>query len=113
MEDDDLTISEVLLLLFESAPEGYPIPRTRLAYRCGVPDDVMRHAVAKLRVQGHLIVADADGGYRLATSSPDVLRYTASLRSRIIKLARVVRAMESEAARQFGDFEQLPLDLVG
>jgi len=113
MEDEKvLTVAEDIKAIFERHPTR-KFSRGSLAYRFVTSDRDMRKAVAELRLQGHLIVADENGGYRLATSAEDVRRYTASLRSRIVALARVVRAMESEAARQFSDFEQLPLDLAG
>lgn len=113
MEDEkELTIRKAVeFVLYRNQKHTYS--RATLAYVCATSDRDMRKAVAELREQGHLIVADENGGYRLATSAEDVRRYTASLRSRIVALARVVRAMESEAARQFSDFEQLPLDLAG
>ena len=113
MDDNEvLTISKAVLSIFKPEQDR-TFARSSLAYLCGASDRDMRKAVAALRTQGHLIVADEGGGYRLATSAEDVRRYTESLRSRIVALARVVRAMENEAARKFDDFEQLPLDLAG
>lgn len=111
MDDfEDLTIKQIILKLFTSAPD---LTRSRrsLSVRCGVNDREMRRAVAQLRKEGHLIVADKNGGYRKATSAEDVRRFTASLRSRIIDEAQTIRAMEAEAVKQFGDFEQLPLEI--
>jgi DNA-binding IscR family transcriptional regulator len=106
--DEVLTISRSIGKFFNEHPDD-KVSRRTLAALNFTADRTMRQAVSELRAQGHLIVADEGGGYRLATSSQDVRRYTASLRSRIIALAKVVKAMETAAVKQFGDFEQLPL----
>ena len=109
---DNTSVVQSLALAFSGEHTG-TYSRSYLANSCATSDRDMREALAELRAQGRLIVADVEGGYRLATSAEDVRRYTGSLRSRIVALAKIVRAMEAEAIRQFGDFEQLPLDLAG
>lgn len=110
MKDDVYTTSNIIETMFKNFPDG-TFQRNYISRWCNVTDRDMRKAVAELRKQGHLIVADESAGYRLAMSVEDVRRYTATLRSRITALAQVVKAMEAEAAKQFGDFEQLPLEI--
>jgi biotin operon repressor len=109
-DEEILTTSEAVLKVIETAP-AQPVSRRFLARIAGTSDRKMRQAVASLREQGHLIVADEGGGYRLAADVRDVQRYTASLRSRIVALARVIKAMETTAQHEFGDFQQLEIDL--
>lgn len=109
-DEEILTTSQALLKVIETAPDR-PLSRRFLARIAGTTDRKMRQAVASLREQGHLIVADEAGGYRLATDARDVQRYTASLRSRISALSTVIKAMETTAQQQFGAFQQLELEV--
>jgi len=106
--DDETT--QAILKTIQTSPQ-HTFSRNVLAYLSGTPDRRMRQAVAALREQGHLIVADEDGGYRLAKDANDVQRYTASLRSRIKALSKVIKAMETAAKHEFGAFQQLELSV--
>jgi len=81
---------------------SYVMSRQTLCHRLGCSDRVLRAAIVELRKQGHLIIADEDGGYRFARSVDEVLGYTGSLKSRIGSLWEVIRLMEAAAERQFG-----------
>jgi len=102
---------QALRLLRDWQPSGQPLSRAQLARWLGCSDRVLRAAMALLRQDGHLVIADDQGGYRLATNGAEVRRYTATLRSRIEELWAVVRAMESEAAREFSQERQMSLAL--
>lgn len=92
---------QVLALLEEFRHKTYILTRADMTGRLGITDRVLRAAVAELRKQGHLVVADENGGYRFAVSWNDVNRYTASLKSRIAALREIVAEMETTAARTF------------
>lgn len=98
--------SLVLAVLQEFRRSGYSLSRQDLCARVGTSDRVLRAAVAELRRDGHLVVAEETGGYQLARSWDEVERYTASLRSRITALREIVDAMERGATQQFGSGEQ-------
>jgi biotin operon repressor len=78
------------------------LSRQDLVGMTGLSDRLIRSAIAELRRQGYLIIADENGGYRFARSVDEVLAYTASLKSRVDALREVVTAMESAAEDQFG-----------
>jgi DNA-binding GntR family transcriptional regulator len=90
---------------------GQPLARDELARRLGCSDRVLRAAMALLRMDGHLVIAEDEGGYRLAKSIDEVGRYVASLKSRVENLRLVIRAMEAEAAREFPNDLQMRLEL--
>jgi len=102
---------EALRILQEWRASGQPISRSALAHRLECSDRVLRAAMALLRTQGHLVIADDDGGYRLARSPEDVERYVATLKSRVAELSLVIRAMEQEARRAFPGSLQMRLTL--
>jgi len=82
--------------------KGYPLSRTDLAARCNCDDRTLRAAIAELRRQGYLIVADKDGGYRFASSWADVERFLSEMKSRITAIREIVESMERTAAQEFG-----------
>jgi DNA-binding GntR family transcriptional regulator len=92
----------VLQVLRDWRGHKYVPSREDLSARCHVDDRVLRAAIAELRRQGYLIVADEEGGYRFATGWNDVERFLASMKSRIVALREVVTAMETRAAAEFG-----------
>jgi len=86
------------------------LTRDELCRMIGCDDRNLRNALRELRVQGYLIVAEADGGYRFALEGGEVYGYTSSLKSRIQALREVAEAMEASAEREFGPpGEQLSL----
>ena len=96
-------IAERLLPIFrEWRGTGVALSRDWLRQQVGCSDRVLRRAVTYLREEGELIIADPNGGYRLARSANEVIEYTSSLKSRIEALRTVVTAMESTATREFG-----------
>lgn len=106
----------VLEYIQTAQAEGRVPSRDELVLRLQLSDRLIRQAVAELRNQGYLLVADEGGGYRFASSYADVMRYTASLKSRIESLRDVIRRMELEAHRRYPDgqdAEQLEMELVG
>ncbi len=103
MEDEARAESmAVLQLLQQFRGRSYVLTREDIAGRLGIRDRIVRAAIAELRRQGHLIVADESGGYRFANGWDDVLRYTSSLKSRLTSLREVVERMETQAAIEFG-----------
>jgi hypothetical protein len=92
-----------LALLQEFAGKEYALTRADMCGRLHCTDRVLRAAIAELRRQGHLVVAQADeGGYRLARSWAEVTGYTASLKSRIQSLQEIIGVMETTARTRFG-----------
>jgi hypothetical protein len=85
------------------------LSRQDLVGLTGLNDRLVRAAIAELRRQGHLIIADESGGYRFAQSADEVLAYTASLKSRVDALRAVVRAMETAAEDTFGLARQMSM----
>lgn len=102
---------QALRILQEWQHSKTPLSRKMLAHRLRCSDRVLRAAMAVLRKQGHLVIAEDDGGYRLAGSADEVDAYVGTLRSRIGELRQVVNAMEAAAAREFPDDLQMRLKL--
>lgn len=97
---------QVLAILTRRGQSRNALSREDLCGLTGLNDRCVRAAIAELRRQGHLIIADDAGGYRFARSADEVLAYTASLKSRMDALRAVVHAMESAAEDQFGSLAQ-------
>jgi len=55
-----------------------------------------------LRKEGHLVVVPPEGGYRLAKSYAEVVRFTATMKGRIESLAETIGVMERVAGERFG-----------
>jgi len=86
------------------------LTREELCNALDCDDRALRIALRELRCEGHLIVAEADGGYRFAQAGEEVYGFTATLKSRIKALREVTEAMEDAAQRQYGPpAEQLSL----
>jgi biotin operon repressor len=100
---------EALRLLQEFRASGVPLSRKMLVKRLGCTDRALRLAIAQLRLQGHLVIADDDGGYRLARNRAEVEGFVGSLKSRIGELQRAVNAMEREAAVEFPGGAQMSM----
>jgi hypothetical protein len=103
-------IAEKLLPVFQEwAPSGTALSRKYLRERIGCNDRTLRRAITHLREEyDQLIIAERTGGYRLARNEIEVAEYTASLKSRIQALRKVVRAMETAAQQQFGGLPEQP-----
>jgi len=80
---------------------GQALSRRALAHRCECSDRVLRFAVAELRRQGHLIIAEDAGGYRLAQTPEDVEAYVNTLKSRCQALREIIDRMQASSDRQF------------
>jgi DNA-binding GntR family transcriptional regulator len=110
--DDELqALANAALQIFEEwRGSRRALSRKDLCHRLGCDDRILRQAVRELRCQGHLIVADPNGGYRFAQCGEEVFGYTSSLKSRIQALREVTEAMEAQARQRFGEpVEQLSL----
>jgi len=97
----------VLKHLLIWAPSGVALSRDTLCNRVGCSDRVLRAAVVELRRQGHLVIADGSGGYRLARNADEVAAYTASLKSRVRALREIIDVMEGAAEQRFCQLGQM------
>jgi biotin operon repressor len=102
-------VAEKLLPVFQEwAPSGTALSRQWLRRKLNCGDRILRRAITYLREEGHLIIAERSGGYRLARNEAEVAEYTASLKSRITSLREVVVAMEAATMNQFGRVPEQP-----
>jgi biotin operon repressor len=102
MPTDVNEVAEETLKTLETWKGYGAISREDLCASIGCHDRVLRQAVRELRCNGHLIVADPEGGYRFARAGEEVYGFTSSLKSRIRALRQVTEAMERAAQREFG-----------
>lgn len=89
---------QVLEVLQDWKRSGQALSRYSLAARFKTNERIIRQAMLELQLRGHGVIADTDGGYRLARSADEILAYTATLKSRIGALREKVDALDRVAA---------------
>lgn len=89
---------QVLAVLKEWQRSGQALSRYALAARFKTNERIIRQTMLELQLRGHGVIADADGGYRLARNAEEILAYTATLKSRIAALREKTDALDRVAA---------------
>jgi len=93
---------DLLGILQQWRGRGTALSRPALCRRLSCGDRELRLAVRELRLQGHPIIAESAGGYRFAESADEVDEFVDTLSSRIKKLSRLKKSLQTASAREFG-----------
>lgn len=102
---------QVLAMLEEWRHSGQALSRDTMAHRLRCSERIVRVAMAQLRLAGHLVVGQDQGGYRLARSPEEAEEFIRSMESRMVEIGRTVRAMKAALAREFPTDLQMRLEL--
>lgn len=103
MDMDTPSIARMIYrVLRDTQDSARAMSRGELSELCGCSVREVRAALGDLRRDGVLVVADEQGGYRLATSTAEVEAYTARLKRRVQALREICDAMDQAAACLWG-----------
>jgi len=79
---------------------NYPVTRADLCNMTGLSDRIVRRIIAELRQEGNWIINRGNGYYR-GRSESDRKYLIADYNSRIVKMAKTVRALENKVGGQY------------
>ncbi len=91
----------VLEVLREWEGRNAALPLQLLAGRVGASERVVRVAITQLQLDGHPVIAETTGGYRMARNRSEMLDYAAFCESYIVATAEKVRAVRATADRLY------------
>ncbi len=96
---EDLKMKKTIKTAINKSTKNNPITRAELCEMTGLSDRIVRRIIADLREEGNWIINRGNGYYR-GRSESDRKYLIADYNSRITKMAKTVRALESHVRGQ-------------